>query len=275
MTRTWYLPPFEKELTGSACEHANCNMAAAAMAAQQVSLGAIQTGPDELRTLSGTAWECVDNDKTNDGTNIEDAVTALARKGVTLTTFDATDGKHLGDLLAYLKKGRFAIVHGDYDQVPTKLRGDKDFFGLHSVYFQEYRASVPLYNGTKGPGIRVGDPLNDGRAPGVPLSYIWWPTAVAQAYAEKFPGTGLTFGIIDLRTLKARVPVANIRAKATTSSTIIGRLKPADKALVWGAVQIGGAVGANRRWYRVWVPSLAKIGFMHSSVVSASVDTAL
>jgi len=275
MARTWYLPPFEKQLTGTACEHANCNMAAAAMAAQQVSLGAINTGPDELRRLSGTAWECVDDDKTNDGTNLEDAATALARKGVTLTTFDATDGKRFSDLLAYLKKGRFAVVHGDYDQVPAALRGDKAFFGTHSVYYQEYRASVPLYNGTKGAAVRVGDSLNDGRRAGVPNGYVWWPAAVAQHYVEKFPGTGLTFGIIDLRTLKARVPVANIRAKAATSAPIIGKLKPADKALVWGAVQIGEAVGANRRWYRVWVPSLAKIGFMHSSVVSASVDTAL
>jgi hypothetical protein len=265
MARAWYLPQFEKQLTGSACGPYNCNMSASAMAAQQVSLGAINTSPDELRKLSGTAWECTDNSHLNDGTNIKDAATALARKGVHLTIFDSTDGQDFNDVIAALKGGRFAVVHGDYDQVPTKLRGDKDFLGLHSVFFQEYVASVTLYNGTKGPAIRVGDGLNDGRRAGIPNGYVWWPVGVAKNYAVKFPGGGLTFGVIDRRRLEARVN-ANVRTKPSLSGAII-RTAPRGTDFTWGAVQIGQSVGGDRRWYRVWDSARGVVGFMHASVI--------
>jgi Bacterial SH3 domain len=265
VARAWYLANYEKQLTGSACGPYNCNMAASAMLAQQVSLGAINTAPDELRKLSGTAWECTDNNKLNDGTNIKDAATALARKGVHLTIYDSTDGRTFTMLTSALKEGRFAVVHGDYDQVPRQLRGDKDFLGLHSVFFHEYAAQVALYNGTRGPGIRVGDGLNDGRRAGIPNGYVWWPLKVAENYAVKFPGGGLTYGLMDRRRLEARVN-ANVRTKPALSGKII-RTAPKGTDFTWGAVQIGQAVGGDRRWYRVWDTSKGVVGFMHASVI--------
>jgi len=240
-------------------------MAAAAMATQQCTLGAINTNPDQMRTLSGTAWECTDNNKLNDGTSIQDAATAMAKKGIHLAVYDSSDGRDFDDIVAFLKIGRFAIVHGDYDQIPVKLRGDKDFLGYHSVYWQEYRASVSLYNGTKGPGIRVGDGLNDGRRTGIPNGYVWWPASVAKNYAAKFPGGGFTFGIIDKRRIEARVEGTNVRSGTSTKTASIRKLHKGDE-LVWGAMQLGQSVGGDRRWYRVWEPIKARVAYVHASV---------
>ena len=266
MGRAWYLAQFEKQLTGTDCGPYNCNMAAAAMAVQQVSLGALDTNADEMRLLSGTRPTCTDHIRGNEGTDIQDAAVAMARKGVHLTVYDSSDGKTLEGIIEALKIGRFAIGHGDYDQVPLALRGDKDYLGLHSAFFHEYRESVSLYNGLKGPAVRVGDGLNDGRRAGIPNGFVWWPVTVVKNYMTKFPGDGLTYGLLDLRKVVVRVSTANVRASTTTESEILRTIsRGAD--LVWGAVQIGQSVGGDRRWYRVWEPVTAKVGFMHASVV--------
>lgn len=271
--RQWYLANFEKQLTGSACGPYNCNMAAAAMAVQQVTMGATDTTPDALRKLSGTAGECTDRIKGNEGTTIQNAATAMAKVGVHLSVFDSGDNQGFDDVVEYLKKGRFAIAHGDYDQIPVQLRGDKDFAGFHSVFFHEYRGAVNLFNGTRGPAVRVGDGLNDGRRSGIPSGYVWWPAAVARNYMAKFPGGGFTFGLIDLRTLRSRVATANVRDRATRQSSVIATLKSGAPSLVWGAAMLGETIGGDRRWFRVWVPQLARHGYMHASVVRTSVDS--
>lgn len=271
MARAFYLPNFEKQLTGSQCAPYNCTMASTAMAVQQSSLGAIDTNADDLRKLSGTWTNCYDADPTNNGTGVADSVTAAARKGVHMTGLDRYDGKTFNDVVAYLKAGRFAAVHGDYDQIPVALRGDKDFLGNHSTFWHEYRASVSgLYNGTTGAAIRVGDPLNDGRRTGIPNGYVWWPVAVAKNYMEKFPGTGMTLAIIDRKIATVRVDVANVRSGPSTATSVVTKLTRG-KQVAWGVVVIGQSVAGDRRWYRVWEPTTAKVAFMHASVVSVSV----
>jgi hypothetical protein len=95
--------------------------------------------------------------------------------------------------------------------------------------------------------------------------------AVAQNYVEKFdsqiPGKGLHVALMDLKRLRARTGVkANIRSERKRGDNIIARIS-GSTTLVWGWAQTGESVGGNNVWYRVWVPTRSRVGYVHSSVV--------
>lgn len=258
MNEPFYLAGFERQLTGTPCAGYNCNMAAAAMLADQATLRLVQTTPDRLRALTGTAGTCVDGTIGNEGTTVKQAAAALARVGVHVTAYDPSDGVTWAQLMSWLGQGRFAIVEGDYDRIPLALRGDKDFEGLHSEFWQRVTSTT----------IRVGDPLNDGRRAGIPKGYVEYPLAIARAYAEKFPGPGIAVAVIDLRRLRKRVAVANIRIGSSRKTAVIGQLTTTATRLAWGGVVHGESIGGDDRWYRVWFPRAARIGYGHASVVT-------
>jgi hypothetical protein len=243
-----YLPDFKKQLTGTKLGPYNCNMAAAAMLADAATLGIVNVSADAMRRASGRDEPA--------GTTIADALTALAAYGVHPTGYDASDGLTYGRLLELVSAGRSAIVHGDYDAVPTALRGDKDFEGYHSVFLA---GLVPS-------GATIGDPLNDGRRPGIPRGWVVWPLDVLRLYMERFPGAGLTAAIMRLGTATVRVPVANVRAGPSRSSAIITRLRAGRRLRASEKPDLGESVGGDRRWWRVLLPT-GGVAWMHASVV--------
>lgn len=257
-----YRPPFDKQLTGSLCGKANCNMCAAGRFANRQTLGALNYTGDEMRTLSGTAWKCADADPKNDGTNLKDAAVALSKLA---TPIVIRDDITWSEVITGLDKVGF-ICHGDYDRVPIGLRGDREFLGLHSVFFNERDA-------VGGKGILVYDSLDDARADlptghPAPQGPIWWPESVAKAYAEAFPGPNITGAFGRLRRVRPVVPVANIRSGPTRKRPVIARaISSHHDVNEWGVLVHGERIGRNDVWYRVWVPELRRIGFMHDSVV--------
>lgn len=254
MANEFYTATFRKQGTGSVLGWKNCGAAAGAMLVDQGSLGNHKPTPDGFRA------------RTHDfsgGLIIGQIGSAIESYGVGVHVFDASDGLDWGDLVSYLKVGRFAVVQGDYDQVPFALRGDKDFRDFHSV----------VYHQIAGSRIRVGDGLNDGRRPGIPKGWVWWPLEVAKNYVERFdrqvPGNGLHAAVLDRKRLKARPvsPNTQVRSGPGRSYPAIGSFGGAS-TVIWGDTVVGESVGGSRVWYRVWLPSAAKIGFCHSSVVS-------
>ena len=254
MTSAFYRAGFEKQGTGSLLGWKNCGAAAGAMLVDQGSLRIKNPSPDAFRKASGDF---------SGGLFIGQIGGTIEKYGVGVTVFDASDGLDWGELVAFLKAGRFAVVQGDYDQVPYALRGDKDFRDYHSVVYQEI----------VGTEIWVGDSLNDGRRPGIPKGWIKWPLSVAKNYVEKFdrqvPGTGLHAAVLDRKRLQARPisPNTRVRLLPTRASAEIGSFG-GSTTVIWGGTVVGESVGGSRVWYKVWLPSAAKLGFCHSSVVT-------
>lgn len=248
----FYLAGFEKQLTGSALGGKNCSMASAAMLADQSTLGVKNPTPDSLRKISGD---------TDGGLTIAQVGSVLGAIGVHTTVYDASDGFTFDRLVAELRKGRFAVVNGDYDQVPMSLRGDKTFTGLHSEFWQR----------VAGSGIVVGDPLNDGRRAGIPKGYVTYTMDVARNYVEKYdrqvPGTGIHVALMDLRRVKSRAGRVNVRSAPEIAAGNVLGLLSGTSTLAWGASVRGQSVAGNNLWYRVWYPARSRIAFVHSSVV--------
>lgn len=273
-----YEPLFRRQLTGTACGHANCNMAAAAHLADRATFGLVQRTADQMRTLSGTAAECTDADPRNDGTSQGDALVALAKLGLAPTAYDRSDGLAPSELRAYVVEGLGAIVMGDYDRVPLGLRGDREFLGFHSVWANEWTASVMVaprleFAGYTGPAYRVWDSLNDGRADRpsgkiAPKGPIWWPEPVMAAYAEAMAaGAGNLLVIVPDRVrATVRVNVANVRTGPGLSFPVFTRRSRGTVLPASALPDIGAAVGGERRWWRVWAGE--RVGYMHASVVT-------
>lgn len=263
MASRQYRPGFEKQLTGTPCGPANCNMAAAAVFADRQTLGLVQKTPDQMRTLSGTAGECTDNIPGNDGTNMANAATALSRVGITLVIRDDID---MPDVWAALDIRKGAIAHGDYDRVPIGLRGDREFLGFHSVYLNEHDRANRR--------ILVYDGLDDGRADRptgrrAPVGPIWWPDSVVAAYMAAFPGGPLTAGFTTLQYVAPSVPVANVRSGPSRARAVISRAVRRERDRhEYGGIVTGERIAGDARWFRVWVSELnpPRIGYMHASV---------
>ena len=264
--QTVYFPRHKRQLTGTACGKANCNMAAAAMYADRWSLGLIDRTSDELRTLSGTSSRCLNAIKSDDGTTLGEAATALGRIGVPLATsrgwYDPVKW------LSLIRGGGYGIVHGDYEFVPNWLSGDNEFDGIHSIACLAHHTDVTFIDGSKGPGYLIGDGLDDGRADypsgeRAPHGLVWWPEGIFNRYAGAYgwriaapPG---------LRFLRARDDYAYVRSTPSRVNAPLGRLTT--QTLAHAGTVIGSAVAEDRRWYRVWWAAMGVIAYCHASVV--------
>lgn len=252
MATAFYRARFEKQNTGSTLGWKNCAAASGAMLSDQATLGLKDPTPDQFRRMTGDF---------EGGLAIHQVGNVLDALGVNATIYNGSDGYTWDKMLADLKVGKFMVVNGNYSVLPANLRGDKDFEGNHSVFYHRVTATT----------VTVGDPLNDGRRPGIPNGYIEWPLSVARAYVEAFdkiaPGASLHAAVMDRQRVRARTGVtANIRSASTRSSVIIGRIS-GTTTLVWGATVKGESIGGNEVWFRVWHPGTSKVGFVHSSVV--------
>ena len=242
-----YSPHAKPQLTGTPLGHVNCNMAAAAVTADRATLGAVNVSADAMRTASG--------DKLG-GTTLQGAATALAAYGVHLNIHPPQDRETLDDLWDHITNGNGVILDGDYDVVPNNLSGQPAFDGTHAVYLQY-----------AGMHTMVWDSLADGRRPGIPQSPIVWPRHIIDRFANKYPGLGISYGVITRHFLRADARTTNIRAKATRNSPIIGTFMRGAE-LERGRVKLGESIGGDRRWYRVWSPDANAVGFVHASVSS-------
>ena len=257
MAQAFYLARFKKQLTGSTLGGQNCGAASGAMLVDQGTLGFKSPTPDQFRRKTGDY---------SGGLFIATVGRTLELEyGVPVTVYDGMDGLTWAELSAMLRIGRFAVVNGDYDQVPYSLQASHTFKGLHSVVYHQFNSDR-----TK---VRVGDPLADGRRPGFPKGWQWWPVTVARNYVEKYdrevPGVGLHAAVMDLRRLRARpaTPATMIRSLPTRAAPVIGQFS-GTQTVVWGATIKGESIANNTVWYRVWCPSAAKVGYCHSSVVA-------
>lgn len=256
----FYVPTFRKQLDGSGMGGLNCGAASGAMVVDQGSLGYRKPTASEFRRRTGDS---------SGGLLISTVGNTIEKYGVGVTIFDGSDRLTWSELLAFLKIGRFAVVNGDYSVVPTRLTGSDAFNGLHAVMYHEYSPTK---------GVRVGDPLNDGRrlpsGRNAPRGYVWYPVAVAKNYVESFdrrvPGASLHAAVLDRKRLKARPvsPATNVRSGPSRTFPTIGQFG-GSTTVIWGVKVQGESIAGNATWYRIWLPSANSIGYCHSSVVTA------
>lgn len=251
MARKFYRPEFEKQATGSALQWSNCAAASAAMVADAQTLGLKDPTPDEVRAKTGDF---------SGGLYMGTVGMALGKLGIEVGTFDSDDRLEWDRVVKLAKAGRMMVLAGDYDRVPRDLKGDKDYMGNHSVAVWRMFAEYSV----------IGDPLNDGRRPGIPKGYIRWPNDVVRAFARKFDNQ-TTGGIhacvmrVEEVTPRQQVAMADIRATPERDGEKVGQLPWKARLRTGGRVE-GDMIRGSDLWFRVWVPTAGRLGYIHDSV---------
>jgi hypothetical protein len=253
MGRPTYKPEFEKQATGSALQWSNCAAASGAMLADAQTIGLEDPTPDQVRAKTGDFIG---------GLYMGTLGAALEKLGIEVTTFDSDD--HLSwDRLRIMarRQMRPMVLAGDYDRVPYELRGDKDYGDGHSVL---------LYRMFQSDSV-IGDPLNDGRHPGIPKGYVRWPNEVVRRFVGKFDrqttgGIHACVARIENVTPRSQIARAEVRATPEKDGRLIGTLTRGHRLRTGGKLD-GDTIRGSDRWFRVWYPALAKVGYMHDSVV--------
>lgn len=174
------MPTFVRQLDGSLNAGDNCGPASVAMALRWATAHEIMPTPSAVRAAmkdptGGTymsdhrlAWDTYR--ERNDGTWDLKPMRYFAAGDFT-------------DLLTALGNGKGATIAIDYSKVPQTLKGDPLFNGLHSVFLAATRERAGMTE------VKVFDPLNDGRRPGIPgPGPIWYPKLVLRNAAAAVVG---------------------------------------------------------------------------------------
>jgi len=133
------------------------------------------------------------------------------------------------DLITALGNGKGATIAIDYSKVPQSLKGDPLFNGLHSVFLAAVRERAGQTE------VKVFDPLNDGRRPGIPgPGPIWYPKVAlrnAAAAVVNQPGRAM-YNIVQRGTrLEVDVPdpceekIATLEARVGLLEETLGSIR--------------------------------------------------
>jgi hypothetical protein len=245
----YYKPEFEEQSTGSTLQWFNCAAASGAMLTDRATLGIKDPTPDKFRRKTGD---------TKGGLYMGSVGNALEAFGVDAMVWDADDHLRFKRVEAMAKRGQSIVIAGDYEVLPRKLRGDKDYQGDHSVFLYRMFKSVSI----------IGDPLNDGRRSNIPKGWIQWPNATVYEYVKRFDQHtmgGIHAATARLQWVKARsqVAAAEIREAPEKSAKLVGVLLNG-KRLNTGGTVVGEEIRGQVRWFKVWNKN--QIGYIHASV---------
>jgi len=174
------MPVFVRQLDGSPNAGDNCGPASVAMALRWATAHDIEPTPSAVRKAM--------KDPTG-GTYMADHRLAwdeyrernAARWDVKPMRYHAAG--EFADLITALGNGKGATIAIDYSKVPQSLKGDPLFNGLHSVFLAAVRERAGQTE------VKVFDPLNDGRRPGIPgPGPIWYPKVALRNAAAAVVG---------------------------------------------------------------------------------------
>jgi hypothetical protein len=246
----YYKPGFEKQLTGSDLQSFNCAAASGAMLTDRATLGIKDPSPDKFRKKTG-------DDK--GGLYMGAVGNALEALGVDALVWDADDHLRWPRVKTMAKRGQSLVIAGDYEELPLKLRGDKDFTGDHSVFLFRMFSKVSV----------IGDPLNDGRRTNIPDGYITWPNEVVYDYVKNFDrdtqgGIHAASARLDWVKPRSQMRAVDVRSRPEKDAPIIDSLEWG-KRLNTGGTIVGEAIRGQERWFKVWCRN--QVGYIHSSVV--------
>lgn len=253
----YYRATFEEQLTGSHLEGFNCAAASGAMLADQATLGIVDPPPDRVRALTGDFVG---------GLTQASIGNALDKLNVDTTVYDSSDNLSVLQLVRFLRAGRFAVIAGDYGALPAKYQGASGFDGDHSVF------AHAVHGDGDAATITIGDPLSDGRRPGIPKGYTTWPLDVMKRYVKAFDAHtvgGIHCTLMNVHRVKPRsqIVAVEVHEHPRDGAEVIHQLS-GRRSIVTGGTVDGGAIRGNERWFKVWVPGRkSRIGYIHSSVV--------
>jgi len=161
------MPTFVRQLDGSPNAGDNCGPASVAMALRWATAHEIMPTPSAVRKAM--------KDPTG-GTYMSDHRLAWDEyRERNAVRWDIKPMRYFAagefnDLITALGNGKGATIAIDYSKVPQSLKGDPLFNGLHSVFLAATRERAGQTE------VKVFDPLNDGRRPGIPgPGPIWYP----------------------------------------------------------------------------------------------------
>lgn len=246
----FYRPAFEKQEGSGDLEWFNCAAASGAMLTDRATLGIKDPSVERFRKKTGDLVA---------GLHMSAVGNALEAFGVDAVVFDNDDHLRFDRLAQMVRRGQSAVIAGDYEVLPSKYKGDKDYRGDHSVLFWRMYANESV----------IGDPLNDGRAPGIHLGWMRWPNEIVRLYVKRFDQHttgGIHAATFRQQFVKARsqVRLADIRLRPEKDAFLLGYLEYG-KRLNTGGTVVGESIRGQERWHKVWLPTKG-IGYIHTSV---------
>ena len=171
------------QLDGSPNAAVNCGPASIAAALRWATDHDVEPTPSQVRKQIGDFTGGIRPDQVRAGW--EPYIAVAAKRGWVLQDVQYRPGIPFDRLMASLDKGHGALVPILYSQVPMRLRGSKTFKGNHAIFCQGTRTQ----NGIKQ--IKVYDPLNDGRAEGIPArGPVWYSEAILRDACAGYSGDG-------------------------------------------------------------------------------------
>jgi uncharacterized coiled-coil protein SlyX len=170
------MPTFVRQLDGSPNAGDNCGPASVAMALRWATAHEIEPSPSQVRKAM--------KDPTG-GTYMADHRLAWDEyRERNAHRWDLKPMRYFAagefaDLITALGSGKGATIAIDYSKVPLNMKGDPAFMGLHSVFLAAVRERAGQTE------VKVFDPLNDGRRPGIPgPGPVWYPKVMLRNAAS-------------------------------------------------------------------------------------------
>ena len=170
------MPIFRRQLDGSANAGDNCGPASIAMALRWATKHDVAPDPQAVRLRMG---DLVGGTQMSEHRKAWDSFREQHAKTWDIPPMVYRPNAPFTDLLELLEAGKAATLAIDYSAVPRNLKGDPLFNGLHAVFVGGIRTRAETVE------IKVWDPLNDGRRPGIPgPGPIWYPRVVLRKAAS-------------------------------------------------------------------------------------------
>lgn len=252
----YYDPVFTGQLnSGLATAKEDCGFCAERHAVRRHSLGTKNPSIPQMRQYA---------DVITGQPRVDQLAVSLERLRVDVAgVYTRYDSFSTAEVRAWLEAGNYLIALGDYDEVPLKLKGDREFMLNHYVYA----------NAGTDDGPQIYDSLDDGRVDqpsGIraPQGPIIWPWAVFDAYLH---------GLSDKFDLDVTVITIRRRSVERRFAEVLVRPGPAETGLVgrwhtgpleYGSIVLGAEVYGDRRWFRVWWPyEGGRVGFVAAAHV--------
>jgi hypothetical protein len=268
---------YKTQLTGTALAGSNCTPASGAMGGFTQTNGKRDLSPDTVRKATGD---------TSGGTNLDQIKFALARLGIA-GWWGPYRGMSIQSFWNNLRiNHRAAVVQGASSATRgTKYQGSETFGGNHAWAIIQGRGWFKPAGSTQylPTDLLVGDPLCNGRRPGIAKGFQWIPRryvveffrrldiggrqlGYGKVYAlltkDTWPHYHLKYGAVTTTPRNVRVK-AGYKIRSSPGGKVVRSTTGATGMQVWMVVTDGPLLGGSRKWYgnhegNRWIHSSAR-----------------
>jgi hypothetical protein len=253
---------------GGHCPSRDCVACCGATLARIASVGRWAPTAPEIREASGTS--CWTGTGGLEYGRMATAVELVTKGEVVIDVFFHQSHAQLRD---YIVGGSGVVESITYSELHgTRYASDEDYMGGHGVVLNGLKVSTIAY-------YRMGDPLADGRRPGIPDGWQWVPSSIIYDAGDRRSvqagGYGLTLAVAnDTKNVNRTARLATtVRAQPNFTSKVVGSTVEGHNYYALGTTNgaswqrdTNGNRGRATGWWHIELPSGAR-GYVPGKVL--------